>query len=123
MSLLKYLYIFGLSFSFILLQGCAYLAPFTPSLTQGTIIKQAQVDLLQPGLTRGQVQALLGPAFGENPFNPRHWEYVFYTTDPDFHPDAISHIVIKFDDYGYLESWQIMDKVIELKEEGFFSKL
>ncbi len=124
MSLLKSLFIFGLFFNILLLQGCSHFAPYTLPLSQGTIVKENQVYLLQDGLTKGQVTALLGPVFGANPFRPKHWEYVFYTTDPDFHPDAISHVIIKFDHYGLLASWKISDISVEIKEEeGFFTEL
>ncbi len=114
MSLLKLLFIFGFSLNIVFLQGCSFLAPYTVPLTQGTIIKQENVDLLQAGLTKGQVQELLGPVFGENMFNPKHWKYVFYTTDTEFHPDAISHLIVQFDRDGYLEHWKVYDRRVEL---------
>lgn len=111
------------SLSLLTLQGCSYFKPYKMPISQGVIIKQDQINLLQEGLTKKQVQTILGPPFGENAFNPYHWEYVFYTTNPNFHPKAIKHLVIHFDKDQYLESWEVKDKDFNLNEKGFFESL
>lgn len=93
-----------------LLSGCSFFKPYKAAITQGTVINQEAVSLLQPGLTMGQVQQLLGPPLGQDPYNPRHWEYVFYTTDKSFHPDAVRHLIVNFDHDAYLENWKIVKK-------------
>lgn len=123
MSLLKSLFVIGLSLNILLLNGCSYFAPYTPTLTQGTIIKPDHIDLLQPGLTEKQVESLLGPKLGQDAFAPKHWSYVFYTTGTEFDKSLIKHLEIEFDDEGYLESWKIEDKEVTLKKKGFFEKL
>lgn len=92
------------------LGGCSFFQPYKAPITQGTIINQESMSLLQPGLTMGQVQQLLGPPMGKDPYNPRHWEYVFYTTDKDFHPQAVRHLVVDFDSDAYLKNWKVIKK-------------
>lgn len=93
-----------------LLSGCSVFKPYKAPITQGTVINQEAMNLLQPGLTMGQVQQLLGPPLGQDPYNPRHWEYVFYTTDKAFHPDAVKHLIVNFDSDAYLENWKVVKK-------------
>lgn len=109
----KPLVAFGLSVS--LLSGCSFLEPYKPTLTQGTVISQEAVSLLQEGLTKDQTRQLCGPPMGESPFNPNHWEYAFYTTDDSFHPDAIKRLSVQFDADGMIESWTTSDKPVQVE--------
>jgi len=88
------------------LSGCSWLAPYQAPITQGTIMPESVLKELQPGLTRDQVEALLGPDMGQDPFDPSHSEYIFYTTDPNFHKKVVRHIIVDYDQEGYLEKWQ-----------------
>lgn len=104
----------GLSIS--LLSGCSWIEPFKPTLTQGTIISQEALSLLQEGLTKTQARQLFGPPMGEDPFNPNQWDYVFYTTDDNFHPDAIKQLTLQFDADGMISSWNVSDSTpLDLK--------
>lgn len=106
------------------LTACSYLKPYKAPITQGTIIKQEQVTLLQEGLTTEQVQNILGPPYGVNPFNPLHWEYVFYTTDKDYYPDSTRYLALNFDSNLYLINWTTYNKEVELnKDDSFLGKL
>lgn len=98
------------------LSGCAYFEPYKPTLTQGTVISPDVLQALQPGLMTDQVTELLGPPLGQDAFNPNHWEYVFYTTDPDFQPGAIKHLVLNFDDENYLIDWQQIPTTVNIKK-------
>ena len=101
-----------------LLTGCSWLEPYQRPITQGNIMPKTLLQELQPGLTRDQVTALLGPEMGQNPFNPRHSEYIFYTTDPSFNQKVIHHLVLEFDEEGYLTQWQKAEP-ITLKPKSF----
>ncbi len=102
-----------------LLSSCSFFTPYKATITQGTIITPEETDYLQAGLTMEQVQELLGPPFGNDPFDPKHWEYVFYSTDKAIHPEAIHHLIIKFDNDYYLESWHIVKDDIIIKRSFF----
>lgn len=88
-----------------ILNGCSVFKPYKAPITQGTIIKPSDFALLQPGLTPGQVKAILGPPYGQDPFFPSHWDYVFYTTNNQFDTKIEHHVTVNFDKEGYLLSW------------------
>ena len=105
----------------VLQTGCSYLEPYKSGIAQGNILTQESVDLLQEGLTKGQVRQLLGPPLGENPFNPNHWEYVFFTTgDNDNLSEVEQHLIITFGDDNMLTSWQAKPIEIQYKKEEKF---
>ena len=96
------------------LSGCSFLEPYKATLTQGTIIPQANIDLIQKGLTQEQARQLFGPPMGNNPFNPNHWAYVYYSTDTTLHSDAIKRLTLVFDEDKMIESWSISDEPVTI---------
>ncbi|MDG6778238.1 outer membrane protein assembly factor BamE [Thiomicrorhabdus sp. zzn3] len=109
--------ILAIGFSAAILSGCSWLEPYKATLTQGTIIPPESIELLQEGLTKDQARQLFGPPLGEDPFNPNHWDYAFYTTDDSFHPNAIKRLSITFDKDNMIKSWTISDKPIEIQRD------
>lgn len=95
--------------------GCTFFKPYKPTVTQGTVVSPEVLQALQPGLMTDQVIELLGPPLGKDPFNQNHWEYVFYTTDPEFQPDAVKHLVLNFDDEQYLIDWKQVKSTVNIK--------
>ncbi len=76
------------------------------------------VQLLQEGLTQNQVRELLGPPMGENAFNPKHWEYVYYTTDKKAQAQKLTkHLVLNFDNDYLLANWTKTDNHVQLKQD------
>lgn len=72
-------HVFSLMFTSSLLSGCALDSlPFVykPDIHQGTIITQEMVDQLRPGMTRRQVQFVLGSPPLVDPFHPDRWDYI-----------------------------------------------
>ena len=109
----------GLSAS--LLSGCSYLEPYKAPITQGNVVTQESVDLLQEGLSKSQVVELFGPPLGEHPFNPNHWEYTYYSSLSNERTQVYTrHLILKFDDDQYLESWQETPQSIQLNEDKSF---
>ncbi|MDX1604614.1 MAG: outer membrane protein assembly factor BamE [Candidatus Competibacterales bacterium] len=66
-------------FLFSLLAGCAGWAPsfYSLDVRQGNVIEQEQVDQLRPGMSKRQVQRLLGSPLIVDPFHPDRWDYVY----------------------------------------------
>lgn len=62
----------------LLLGGCIV---YKPDVRQGNTLDPAAIDQLAPGLTREQVQYLLGRPVLKNLFDPDRWDYVFYHRD------------------------------------------
>lgn len=58
------------------LPGCV----FRPTIAQGNIIEQEDVDQLEVGMTRNQVRFLLGTPMIDDPFHVDRWDYVYYVT-------------------------------------------
>ena len=124
MLLSKSLKLTVLLLSFSTMVSCSYLKPYKAPVTQGTIIKQEQANLLQDGLTMQQVQTILGPPYGKDPFNPLHWEYVFYTTDKDYYPNSVRYLALNFDSDLYLKNWEIRSQEVNIDtHDGFIDNL
>lgn len=109
--------ILSLGLSTLILSGCSYLAPYQTPLTQGNVMKQEAIDSLQEGLNKDQVRLLLGPPLAQHPFQPNHWEYVFYTNNPDLHADSAKHLVIQFDEDNLLKAWAMRDEEVEIEQD------
>jgi outer membrane protein assembly factor BamE len=95
-----------LLFTLSLLQACGGVTPYKAPMMQGTVITEDMLADLQPGLHQTQVRQLLGPAYGANPFNPQHWEFIYTSAHTNLHQDAVKHILVVFDQDGYLTEWQ-----------------
>jgi outer membrane protein assembly factor BamE len=54
--------------------GCVYQA----SLSQGNLLKQADLDQVKVGMTRNQVRFLLGTPMIDDPFHEERWDYIYY---------------------------------------------
>ena len=55
-------------------QGCVYQA----ALSQGNLLDQEDIDQVEVGMTRGQVQFLLGTPMIDDPFHDNRWDYIYY---------------------------------------------
>lgn len=55
--------------------GCSLL--YRPEVQQGVLLSAEQLAGLRPGLTRRQVQLLLGSPPITDPFRPDRWDYVY----------------------------------------------
>lgn len=60
----------------ILLTACNPV--YRMDIQQGNYITQAELGLLKPGMTRDQVQDLLGTPLLTDDFRQNRWDYVFY---------------------------------------------
>jgi len=58
----------------IALAGCAY----RMDIQQGNIVEQEAIDQVREGMTRSQVQFLLGTPMISDPFHADRWDYPYY---------------------------------------------
>jgi len=58
----------------LLTSGCVYQA----ALSQGNLLDQEDIDLVEVGMTRGQVRFLLGTPMIDDPFHENRWDYVYF---------------------------------------------
>ena len=94
---------------FVLLGACSSASKLSPfpgvyriDVQQGNVITQDMVDELRPGMTKRQVEFVLGTPLVADTFNPDRWDYV-YSYQPGgkkrqqqsltvyFKNDALSH--------------------------------
>lgn len=75
--------------------GCAV---YRPEVRQGNFIDEAKFAQVQPGMTRAQVEFLLGPPMLVDPFHHDRWDYV-YTLSSILtnHQMVQKHLVVLFD--------------------------
>jgi outer membrane protein assembly factor BamE len=67
-----------------LLSGCSWIkfpSIHKVSVQQGNIISQEMVDKLQVGMTKPQVQFILGTPLIVDTFNPARWDYYYTKVD------------------------------------------
>jgi outer membrane protein assembly factor BamE len=74
----------------VLTAGC-----YKVDIRQGNYIDQAMVDELKPGMTKNQVQFLLGTPLLSDPFHADRWDYV-YRFKPAYKPAEQRHISLFF---------------------------
>lgn len=67
-----------LSLNALLLGGCSL---YRPELRQGDYITQAELDKLQPGMAKIQVQQILGSPALNQVLEVEHWNYTYAYLD------------------------------------------
>lgn len=77
-----------------LLAACS---PHRIDIRQGNYLTQETIDQLEVGMTREQVQFLLGTPLASSPFSDARWDYVYYL-ESRFLPDDRAYLVVWFDD-------------------------
>jgi outer membrane protein assembly factor BamE len=61
-------------FCLAVVSGCVY----RPTISQGNLIKQEDLDQVEIGMTENQVRFLLGTPMVDDPFSRNRWDYVYY---------------------------------------------
>ncbi len=59
---------------FLSLTGCS---AYKIDIQQGNTIEEDKLSQLKPGMSKQQVQFLMGTAMLIDPFHPQRWEYVY----------------------------------------------
>ena len=101
---MKYIYVAFLAFS---VGGCSLSQLKLPelkiprvyklSVQQGNVITQEMVDRLKPGMTRNQVEFVMGKPVLGDPFNDDQWVYVYTLEVPDYF-NQVFKMVLAFED-------------------------
>ena len=88
---MNYFYVAFLAFT---LGGCSFSQLNLPelkiprvyklSVQQGNVITQEMVDRLKPGMTRNQVEFVMGKPVLADPFEQDQWVYVYTLEVPDY---------------------------------------
>ena len=82
----------------LLLNACASWLPEAHhiEIQQGNIIEQAERDGLKTGMTKNEVQDLLGKAILRDPYHPNRWDYI-YTIKSDSTENRVSRLTVHFE--------------------------
>lgn len=68
---------------------------YQPTILQGNIVTQEQVNKLKPGMSRRQVSFILGTPTLRDTFHANRWDY-HYTKGIGSEPDEIKHFAVHF---------------------------
>jgi outer membrane protein assembly factor BamE len=111
----------------VLLAGCAtrtqstdsflgFITPYRIEIVQGNAVTKEQVNAVRPGMTREQVQAILGTPMLIDPFHADRWDYVFTMRRPGTSVQR-REVVAHFSKAGTLDRLQAPDDLPD--EAGF----
>jgi len=67
-----------------LFSGCSWVkfpSIHKVSVQQGNIVNQEMIDKLQPGMSKPQVQYIMGTPLIVDTFSPLHWDYFYSKVD------------------------------------------
>lgn len=72
---------------------------YRPNILQGNYIDEDKLEQVQPGMTRGQVEFLLGTPVVQDTFHEDRWDYVFFFKPGDrkYGRERLSRFVVYFD--------------------------
>jgi len=101
----------------LLVSSCSIVDPWVYKITkqQGNITKQKHVDKLEIGMTKEQVQFIMGTPMSVDSFNPDRWDYV-YTFKPGHGELTRNNLTLSFTD-NKLSSIEGEPLVNERKED------
>jgi len=121
-------------FTILLLSGC--LRPYKIDIQQGNIINAEQLEQLKPGMTRREVQYILGTPLVEDPFHAERWDY-FYSLKEGREKNRqqqLITVVFKSDSLADIEGVpetenvrakkpQVINQDDKKKKKGFFKRI
>jgi outer membrane protein assembly factor BamE len=70
---------------------------YRPTIQQGNVVTQEQMNALQPGMTKRQVRFVLGTPMLDDVFHADRWDYVF-TLGEGSRPQEIQRVTLIFSD-------------------------
>ena len=70
---------------------------YRPTIQQGNVVTQEQVNQLEPGMTKRQVRFLLGTPMLTDIFHANRWDYT-YTLGAGSKPSEQSQVTVFFED-------------------------
>ena len=95
---IKILRVFTLLLLTTLLNACANWLPEAHhiEIQQGNVIKQAERDALKFGMSKQEVEAMLGKAVLRDLYHPDRWDYI-YSMKSDSKQNRVSRLTLHFE--------------------------
>jgi len=84
--------------------ACSTFAPFKVAVLQGNIIEDKNVEQLAKGLTKDQVQYLLGTPLLNSPIHQKRWDY-FYSVKVGETVIGEKKLSLTFNEDEKLDAW------------------
>lgn len=75
------------------------LRPYRPAVIQGNFVSHEMAEEIKPGMSREQVQSILGTPLLKTIFNADRWEYVFSLRE-GYKPPIVRRFTVYFDKDG-----------------------
>lgn len=97
---------FFLSIFIISISSCSSLSPYKVPVLQGNIFEDDDLEKLEEGLTKEQVQFIFGTALIQDPFRQSRWDY-FNSVTVGEKVVTENKLTIFFNENGLVESWII----------------
>ena len=98
--------IFFVSIFILSLSSCSSLSPYKVPVLQGNIFSDEDIEKLEEGLTKEQVQYIFGTALIQDPFRDSRWDY-FNSVTIGKKIVTENKLTIYFNENGLVESWII----------------
>ena len=98
--------IFFVSIFILSLSSCSSLSPYKVPVLQGNIFSDEDMEKLEEGLTKEQVQYIFGTALIQDPFRESRWDY-FNSVTIGKKIVTENKLTIYFNENGLVESWII----------------
>ena len=80
-----------------LLSSCSIFTPYTAPVEQGKVIPQALIKDIRPGMSKQQVEYLLGSPDIVDPFAEDQWNYVYTFQEQIDRPIQQKKLILIFD--------------------------
>ena len=92
--------------------SCSSLTPFKVAVLQGNIIEDKDVEQLVKGLSKDQVQYLLGTPLLNSPIHQNRWDY-FYSVKIGEMVVGEKKLALFFDENKRLDTWLLEETTLE----------
>ena len=90
----------------ISLISCSSLSPYKVPILQGNIFEEKDIEKLEEGLTKEQVQFIFGTSLIKDPFHSSRWDYYYSIRVGNELLDE-SKLSIFFNEMNLVDSWII----------------
>ena len=100
--------LFFLSFGIF---SCSALSPYKVPILQGNIIEEKDVEQLSAGLTKDQVQYLLGTPMLNSPLHQDRWDYIYSVTIGD-QLIGEKKLSLLFNENHKLTTWSLQESTL-----------
>ena len=97
----------------LLVSSCSSLSPYKVPVLQGNIFEEEDLEKLEEGLTKEQIQYIFGTALIQDPFRDSRWDY-FNSVTIGENVVTESKLTIFFNENGIVESWIIEKSTPEI---------